>query len=61
MVQMLSMCSQTNLVDTRKTDTDGNAVTKPALIREYNLHIGYGWCRPCQSAAAQCQPTPKMV
>ena len=39
-VHMLSTCSQTNLVDTWKTDADGNAVRKPALIREYNLHMG---------------------
>ena len=37
---MLSTCSQTNQVDTGKTDADGNAVRKPALIREYNLHMG---------------------
>ena len=37
---MLSMFSQTNLLDTGKTDADGNAARKPALIREYNLHMG---------------------
>ena len=39
-VHMLSTCSQTNLVETGKTDVDGNAVRKPTLIREYNLHMG---------------------
>ena len=39
-VHMLSMFSQTNLLDTGKTDADGNAARKPALIREYNLHMG---------------------
>ena len=39
-LHMLSTCRQTNLVDAEKTDADGNAVTKTALIREYNLHIG---------------------
>ena len=39
-VHMFSTCSQTNLVDTGKTDADGNAVRKPTLIREYDLHMG---------------------
>ena len=40
LVHMLSMCSQTNLVDTGETDADGNAVRKTTLIREYSLHMG---------------------
>ena len=40
LVHMLSMGSQTNLVGTGKTDADRNAVRKPTLIREYNLHMG---------------------
>ena len=37
---MLSTYHQTNLVPTGKNNKDGNAVVKPALIREYNLYIG---------------------
>ena len=37
---MLSTCHQMNLVPMGKNDKDGNAVVKPALIREYNLHMG---------------------
>ena len=33
---MLSMCSQTNLVDTGKTDADGNAVRNPPLSENTN-------------------------
>ena len=39
-VHMFSTCHQTNLVPSGKNDKDGNAVVKPALIREYNLHMG---------------------
>ena len=40
-VHMLSTCHQTNLVPTGKNDKDGNTVVKPALIRKYNLHMGW--------------------
>ena len=39
-VHMLSTCHQTNLVPTGKSEKDRNAVVKPSLIREYNLHMG---------------------
>ena len=39
-VRMLSTSHQTNLVSTGKNSKDGNAVVKPTLIREYNLHMG---------------------
>ena len=38
-VHMLWTCHQTNLVPTGKNGKDKNAVMKPALIREHNLHM----------------------
>ena len=39
-VYMLSTAHPSTIVETGKTDRDGNMVMKPRLITEYNLHMG---------------------
>jgi len=39
-VFMLSTLHNSAMVDTGKTDKDGNRIIKPAMIKAYNQHIG---------------------
>ena len=39
-VFMLSTVHNSAMVDTGKTDKDGNPIIKPALIKAYNHHMG---------------------
>ena len=39
-VYMLSTYHETNIVDTGKTDKNGNLVCKPAILAGYNAHMG---------------------
>ena len=37
---MLSTYHEANIVDTGKTDKNGNLVCKPAILAGYNAHMG---------------------
>ena len=39
-VYMFSSYNQPNFLQTGQKDRDGNDITKPAIVHEYNLHMG---------------------